>query len=151
MMSKVVLSPSPDGGTSLRISSVERGNVERSRIGHELHLGSQDLIRFADFASTRGFRIVSFMLADPYLSPLGDDQQAEISHQLVDILSAYGGDELEAAMRDEFDGLYVIGVNLIASSSGRRISVRRSGYVETSIVQEAERLLQSAWQELHLS
>ena len=150
-MSKVVLSPSPDGRTSLRISNLEPGNTEHSVIGHELHMGSQDLIRFADFASNRGFRISSFMLADPNLSPLIEDEQVEISRQMVELLSAYGGDELEAAMRDEFDGLYVVGVNLIASSSGRRISVRRRGYVETSIVQEAERLLQSAWRELHLS
>jgi len=150
-MSKIVLSPSADGRTGLRISQVDAENVARSVDGHELHMGSQDLIRIADYASARGFKVASFMLADAYLVPLNEDEQAETSDDMVGLLLGFGGDELEAAMRDEYDGLYVIGVNLIASSSGRRISVRRSGYVETSIVQEAERLLESAWRELHLS
>ncbi len=93
----------------------------------------------------------AFMLADAHLSPLSGHKQAKSSAQMVEILGAYGGAELEAAMRDDFDGLYVVGVNLAARSTGLTIRVRRRGYVETPIVREAEKLLASAWQELNLS
>lgn len=149
-MKKVVLSPSLDGGTALRISQVRSGS-EAHALGGELHLGSQDLIRFASYALDHMFSVASFMLADAYFTPMEPDDQTEASVEMVDILKTFGGDELEAAMRDDFDGIYVIGVNLVAPSTGLRISVRRKGYVETSIVQEAEQLLASAWRELHLS
>ena len=151
MMSQVVLSPSSDGGGDLRISQVEMVLPTQRVRGSELHLGSQDLIRFAGYAVGRGFVVASFMLADAYLMPLDEDEQLEISAEMIDILGTYGMNEFDAAMQDDFDGLYVVGVNLIESTSGMRISVRRRGFVETSIIQEAERLLKDAWRELRLS
>lgn len=150
-MSKVVLSRSRDGVTDLRISQGGLAANGRTLVGSELHLGSQDLIRLAGYASERNFVVSSFMLADAYLFPLGDAEETELSGRMVDILKMYGAEELEAALREEFDGLYVVGVNLIASSSGMRVSIRRQGYVETSITGDAEVLLNSAWRELHLS
>ncbi len=150
-MSKVVLSPSADGGTDLCIGRVGSTFPGRTPAGSELHLGSQDLLRFANYASLHGFVVSSFMLADAYLVPLDANEQAEISDDLVELLATHGGDELEASLHDEYAGLYVVGVNLIESSTGMRVSIRRRGYVETSIVQEAERLLRSAWRELRLS
>lgn len=150
-MSQVVLSPSPDGHTDLRISTVSAGDTAGPRRGRELHLGSQDLIRFASYAADRGFHVVSFMVADAYLAALSADEEAEVSAEMVEILNEYGGRELAAAMRDDFGGLYVVGVNLVVKASGRRIGVRRRGYVETSTVPDAEQLLQAAWQELQLS
>ena len=151
MMSQVVLSPTADGSRTLRISRIETQPVAEVSDSNKLHLGSQDLIRLASYAAQHGFEVKSFMLADSYLSPIEADEQAETSDAMVEILKLYGGNELEAAMRDDFDGVYVVGVNVIALSTGLRISVRRRGYVETSILQEAEDLIASAWQELHLS
>lgn len=150
-MSQVVLNTSADGGTNLRISKVRAGESSGPGRGHELHLGSQDLIRFASYAMQRGFRVTSFMVADAFLVALSPEEEADISTEMVEILNDYGGHELIAAMRDDFDGLYVVGVNLVLKARGRRISVRRRGYVETSIVSDAEELLQAAWQELQLS
>lgn len=151
MVSQVVLSPSQDGRPDLHISPVSGVLNSTPASGGELHLGSQDLIRLASYASTHGFRVASFMIADAYLAPISEDEQADVSNQMVKMLEVFGVSELEAAMSDEYDGLYVVGVNLIAAASGRRVIVRRRGYVDTSIVNEAERLLRSAWQELHLS
>jgi hypothetical protein len=151
MVNKVVLSPSADGSVDLRISQVTTTFPARTPAGSELHLGSQDLIRFASYSSDHGFVVSSFMLADAYLVPLGPEEEAEVSAEMVEALALHGEDELEAAMHDEHAGLYVIGVNLIEPSTGMRISIRRRGYIETSIVQEAERLLESAWRELRLT
>ncbi|MFP3579998.1 hypothetical protein SB659_10495 [Arthrobacter sp. SIMBA_036] len=151
MVNKVVLCPSVGGGTDLRISQVSTAFPARTPAGSELHLGSQDLIRFASYACVHGFTVSSFMLADAYLVPLNEDEQAEISAEMVRSLNQYGEDELEASLRDEHAGVYVIGVNLIEPSTGMRISIRRRGYIETSIVQEAEKLLESAWRELRLT
>lgn len=151
MVSKVVLSPSLGGGAGLRIDDVGAGLPARTPAGTELHLGSQDLIRLAGYAAANGFSVSLFMISDAYLVPLSPDEQSEISDNLVEALRAHGSDEVEAAMQDEYDGLYVVGVELIASASGMRISVRRRGYVVTSTVQEAESLLRAAWRELQLS
>lgn len=150
MVSKVVLDTSADGGVGLRIDPVTGPLPARTTPGTELHLGSQDLIRLADYATSHGFTIASFMIADGYLVPLRPEEESELSDEMIEAVRAHGGAELEAAMQDEFDGLYVVGVTLIAMS-GMRISVRRRGFVETSVVHEAEQLLRSAWQELHLS
>jgi hypothetical protein len=151
MVSQVVLSPSADGGPGLRIGPVLGGGESPTPKGSELHLGSQDLVRLANFASAHGFVVASFMLADAYLVPLSEDEQAQISGEMIERLKSFGGDELETAMQEDYEGLYVVGVNLIAFQSGMRISIRRRGYVETSIIHEAELLLESAWRELHLS
>lgn len=151
MVSKVVLNPSSGDGVGLRIDDVAAGLPARTPAGTELHLGSQDLIRLAGYAADHGFSLAAFMISDAYLVPLSPDEQTEISDELVDAMLAHGSDEVEAAMQNEYDGLYVVGIDLIATSSGMRISIRRRGYVVTSVVQEAENLLRAAWQELRLS
>lgn len=150
-MNKVVLSDSKDGSRALRVAPVTTANVTRTPAGTELHLGSQDLVRLTAYASERGYVVASFMISDAYLVPLSNDEQLEVSDELVKLLKEYGEDEVEDALQSEYDGLYVVGVQIIEPRSGMRISIRRRGYVETSIVQEAETLLRSAWQELHLS
>ncbi|WP_160073389.1 hypothetical protein [Pseudoclavibacter sp. 8L] len=148
MLSQVVLSPSSDGRVDLHISALVAG---KKHDGRELHLGSQDLIRFAAYATTHGANVTSFMLADPYLAPIDPDEEGAVSDEMVRILREYGGSELVAAMGDEFEGMYVVGVDLISPTDGLHLSLRRRGFVETSVVQAAEVLLADAWRELHLS
>lgn len=150
-MSQAVLGKSEDGHTDLRINKVQGGPASRRDRGHELNLGSQDLVRFAEYASEHGFKIASFMIAESNLNPLSREENDETSDSMLQILARFGMRELSHAMSDEFDGLFVVGVNLIDKSSGKRIGVRRHGFVETSAVQQAEELLRSAWRELHLS
>lgn len=150
MVSKVVLGECASGRAGLRIAPIISPLPSRTPPGTELHLGSQDLIRLAAYAETRNFLVSSFLLADGYLAPLPDEEQIAPSDQMVDALHFHGVEELEASMQDEHDGLYVVGVTLI-SSTGMRVTVKRRGFVETSVLPEAEDLLRSAWQELRLS
>lgn len=146
-----MLGASADGDATLRVAPVTTANIPRTPAGTELHLGSQDLVRLAAYASSEGYVTSSFMIADAYLVPLPADEQADVSCDLVSLLKEYGEEEVGAALHNEFDGLYVVGVELIDSESGMRISIRRRGYIETSVEREAEQLLRAAWQELHLS
>ncbi|MEG8035386.1 hypothetical protein QP157_08655 [Sphingomonas sp. LR61] len=125
-------------------SVVEEANPESK----SFHFGSQDLIRLAGFAQENGFKVSRFSLADSYLTPLEADEERRVSRSMVEILGHFDARELRGAMLDEFDGLYVIGVELISKESGHRLTVRRSGFIDTSAVVEAERLLTSAWQVL---
>lgn len=151
VVSQAVVRPSPGADFGLHVDLVPADARLSATTGHGLHLGSQDLIRFAGYATQHGFRVVHFDVADSQLTPLDADDQREVSDAMVAILREYGDEELDAAMRDDFDGLYVVGVELLSLANGLRIDVRRSGYVDTSVVEEAERLLDSAWRELRLS
>lgn len=151
MMSQVVVRPLVGDSSALHVDPVLVEDAALETGGRRLQLGSQDLIRFAGYAADHGFIISGFTLADAFLTPLDLDEQGAVSVEMIAILLAYGAQELDAAMEDDFDGLYVTGVELISSSKGLRIDVRRRGYVDTSVVEEAERLLDSAWRELRLS
>lgn len=133
-----------DGDLSIR----QAGSVPSART---LSLGSQDLVRFAGYALDRGFSVVSFLLADPALEPLEGEARDGSSAEMVSILAEHGVDELEAAMRSEFDHLYVVGVNVEEPSTGLQVSLMRRGIVVTSSIQDAEELIASAWREIRLS
>ncbi|WP_344356758.1 hypothetical protein [Brachybacterium phenoliresistens] len=150
-MSKVVLSTVGGGTRDLRVDPYDTTQPARTPSGSELHLGSQDLVRLTGFALERGFVPTSFMISDAYLVALPEDEQVQVSTELLRLLVGYGPDEVMMSLQEEHDGLYIVGVNLIAGDSGGRISVRRRGFVDTSVVQEAQRLLASAWRELNLT
>lgn len=150
-MSQVIVRPSTGDNPGLHIYPVHKHKSAIASDGRTLRLGSQDLIRLAGYAADHNFVVKGFAVADAFLSPLDLDEQSSASAAMIEILSRYGDGELNAAMDDDFDGLYVTGVELISPSKGLRISVRRQGYVETTIIEDAERLLNSAWRELHLS
>ena len=125
--------------------------LPRETSDDELHLGSQDLLRLADYANRHGFQIASFSLSDTYLSPLASEEQSGISDRLISLYREYGLEELLFALAEEYEGLYITGLTLINIETGRRVQIKRRGYVETSSIQEAETLLRSAWNELNLS
>lgn len=150
MMSQVIVRPPVGGRAALHIDPVRAEGVRESD-GRTLQLGSQDLIRVAGYAADHGFVVSGFFVADAFLTPLGQEEEREVSASMLEILKTYGPQELDAAMDDDFEGMYVTGVELVSRSRGLRIAVRRRGYVETSVVGEAEQLLNSAWRELRLS
>ncbi|WIB15918.1 hypothetical protein DEJ34_01960 [Curtobacterium sp. MCPF17_050] len=116
-----------------------------------LHLGTQDIIRLGGFALKNGYKILQFRIADPYLSPLEPQEERVISEQMIELLHRYDTRELIGAMQEEFDGLYIVGVELQSANSQRRMSIRRGGYIDTAATWEAEAFLQSAWQDLRLT
>jgi hypothetical protein len=148
MVSRLVLRP----GANTPPVRIEQSSSE-DPTGTSLHLGSQDLIRVAGFARDNGFRVARFLIADSYLTPLDEDEQREISAQLVTILEQYDADELESALSDDYDGLYIVGVELVSQGTGLRIGLRRSGYVSVSTAElhAAELLISEAWRELRLA
>ena len=150
MVNQVVVRPA--GATSaVHIDPVTTTSTTPLAGAQTLHFGSQDLIRVADFAREQNYKVARFLVADSYLSPLDESEERQVSDELIDILTTYGGRELEAAMDEEYAGLYVTGVEFVSLTSGLRIALRRRGYVDTSVVDEAERLLNSAWRELKLT
>jgi hypothetical protein len=146
MVKRLVLRPGADV-PGVRIEAPSEGAVE------SLHLGSQDLIRLAGFARSHGFNVARFLIADGSLTPLDRDEEQEMSDELVAILSEYDADELDAALTEDYDGFYIIGVELVSLATGLRLNVRRSGYISTSAEEEheAERLISDAWRELRLA
>lgn len=141
-------------GPSARLSIVDQPLAalrERSSHSTELHFGSQDLIRVAGFGRDSGFQVARFYIADSYLEPLASDEEHSLSDQFVDILEKFGSAELQSALDDEYQGLYVIGVEMISRATGFRLVVRRRGFVDTSVRDEAEALLNRAWRELMLT
>jgi len=127
---------------------IPSGVEEADPSSQRLHFGSQDLIRLAGFAQDHGFKVSRFSLADHYLTPLEPDEETQVSRAMVEILRSFDARELRGAMLEDFDGIYVTGVELISVESGHRLTIRRSGFIETSAVFEAEKLLTSAWRVL---
>ncbi|MCU4673757.1 hypothetical protein ACFQRL_14275 [Microbacterium fluvii] len=118
---------------------------------HSLHFGSQDLVRVAGFAARSGFTLVRFYLADAYLQPLPAGEDEELSDELVEIFQRDGDREVVAALDDDFDGLFVVGIELRSHATGLSMLLRRKGYIDTPVKDEATTLLTAAWQKLHLT
>lgn len=119
--------------------------------GKALHLGSQDLVRFGAYASGNGWMLASFELADSLLDPVEDRTQEKACAEMLYLFDTYGEAELHAAMQDEFDDLYVVGVEVVQELTGATVKLKRRGLVETTAVPEAEALISVAWRELRLS
>ncbi|WIE76032.1 hypothetical protein [Curtobacterium sp. MCSS17_007] len=145
MMRRVTLTSSRDAPLRFRPIDDTALNSERP-----LRLGSQDLIRLAEFAMNNGFMVVRFEISDAYLTALDEQESSLISSDLKTILGDFGGRELIAAMHDEFDGLYIVGVELKSIETHRRATIRRDGYLDSSTPEEAENLLTTAWEALEL-
>lgn len=147
MESQVVVGPRGPAAELHIVSPPPSTDVDAWR----LHLGSQDLIRVAGFAVADGFRLVRFYIADRYLQPLDAHEEEEISDELVRIFEQYDAREVRSALHDDFEGLYVVGIELLSVTSGFRIHLRREGFIDTSVPEEATSLLSRAWRKLRLA
>lgn len=145
MMRRVTLTSSRDAPLRFRPLDEAALSSERS-----LRLGSQDLIRLSAFAVNHGFLVVRFEISDAYLTALDEQESSLISSDLRTILQDFGGRELVAAMHEEFDGLYIVGVELKSTETHRRVTIRRDGFLDSSTPEEAENLLTTAWKALEL-
>jgi hypothetical protein len=151
MESQVVVGPRGKP-SSLHIASTpvdwSKENESETR---RLHLGSQDLVRVAGFAAENGFKLVRFYLSDPYLQPLGSAEEQTISDELVEIFNKYDAQEVRSALRGDYEGLYVVGIELLSRETGFRIHLRREGFIDTAVPEIATNLLTRAWQKLRLA
>lgn len=148
MVQRVTIDRSTKGSRALHVGRVRLNDTADA---HTLGLGTQDLIRLAGYAQDQGFKVAGFDISDWHLTPLGREEVQTVSDSMVSIISQYGARELNAAIRDDFAGMRIVGVKLIDGKSGRRMEIRRKGFIETSQVDMAEKLMTSAWKELMLS
>ncbi|UYQ78074.1 hypothetical protein OF385_02575 [Glutamicibacter sp. JL.03c] len=151
MISQVLVRQPNGDSPALRIYPVDSTASELMKEGRRLGLGSQDLIRFAGYAKKHGFRITSFSVSDARLNPLPQDDAESTSDSMLQVFNELGVRGLNAAMEFEFDGLYIVGVELRSPKNGLTIDLRRHGYIDTSIPKDAENLIGSAWRELRLA
>lgn len=151
MMGQVVIQPAQSGASELRILPMPNYQSFEPAVGNALKLGSQDLIRLAIFAKNSGHRVTGFMIADRELYRLTTDEEREISDRLVELLNTYGGEEVAAALRDEYRGLYIIGIDIVQRETLTRLSIRRQGIIRTSTESIARSFLQNAWEKLSLT
>jgi hypothetical protein len=148
MATQVVLNPH-GRAPELSIDDVPQfGRVRESQV---LHLGSQDLLRVAAFATKNGFDLIRVYWNDSYLQPLDQASEDDLSGELLDILSQFGEQEALAALDEDFSGLLLVGVELRSHATGATILLRRRGYIDTVERDEARNLLTHAWQKLRLT
>lgn len=119
--------------------------------GKEVKLGSQDLLMFAEYAREHGFVLMGFRLGDGYLEPLGDDENMSVSSDLVSMMNEYGLSEAETALRREYDGFYVLGVNMRSQATGSIATVLRRGQVWAQDTSEVFNVLRGAFEQMELS
>ena len=115
-------------------------------------IGSQDMIRTADYAIEHGLVISAFALGDKDLTPLGADENMSVSEQMISMLNTYGLDELDASMTDEFDGVYALGVLITDPSVGESFASHRYDQIAATdtLRERAEAFLASARSALRL-
>lgn len=153
MIGKIFLTKSGDGFRNLKIKESNSFNKEpfRTLPNTELQLGSQDLVRLAEYSLSKGFRIISFNLKDKNLEFISYQKEEEVSKSLVQLIEKYGELEIASALRDEYKDMYVVGINLL-NPTGLTLSIYRRGFIETSYLKEnAENFLLEAWNRLKLS
>lgn len=103
--------------------------------------GNQSLIRLAGFAVREGFEIINFGIADEHLNPIDRLRESEVSALMVEMLETYGAEEVNDAMFDEFDRLYVTHFTFLSQHTRNQMSIQRNSIVEVSSVTDEFSLL----------
>lgn len=99
----------------------------------KVNMGSQDLIMTAGYLYENNYEILFIEASDSNLEPLSAKTSAIVSKEMIYVLETYGCNELQAAMRDDFDGLYVVDLTVKNRRSERIYSVSRNQIIETNI------------------
>lgn len=109
---------------------------------HRMNAGSADIISIAAFAFEKGYDIDKFIVGDAYLQPIGNVIEAkENSDALIGMIDHYGVEEAHAAMQDEYNNLYILGVKL---SGDAKVEFHRNAVVRTTNQDVATDLLTEA-------
>lgn len=113
-------------------------------------LGSPDIVKIAEYATTQGFRVLRFQLVDRRHNLIPQPEQDEWSEQLVDAFQERGHYGLQILLRRDFPNVFLNGVELYFHP-GIRIEVRRRGVLLTNDEPRLRSFITSAWKALHLS
>lgn len=108
----------------------EDGEIDND---YKVNMGSQDLIMTAGYLCENNYEILFIEASDSNLEPLLAKNSATVSKEMIYMLETYGCNELQDAMRDDFDGLYVVDLTVKNRRSKRIYSVSRNQIIETNI------------------
>lgn len=113
-------------------------------------LGSPDIVRFADFARTKGYNLESFKFATSNAKRIDSETEKDLSKQLINALKDRGlGDALELLDTDLQDYI-VLGVKLVDPKMNAA-TIQRHGVVEKETGSSIIDLLAKAWNPLRLA
>lgn len=118
--------------------------------GSAPHLGSPEIIKIAEYATSQGFRILRFQLVDRRHDLVPQPEQDQWSDQLVDAFYERGKYGLQLSMRRDFPNVFMNGVELYLHP-GVRIEIRRRGVLLTNDEPRLRTFITSAWKALRLS
>ena len=154
MLSQLVLAYA-DGRPRLtekrRDISASWTEYERPEVGVFVpRLGSQDLVRFAAFASAVGVAVEGFEIADSKVRRLDAELERSLSDELVATLREAGQSAALRELDGDFRDYTVVGVKLVDREL-RAVTLRRRGVVDGEEHSAVIALLADAWDELKLS
>lgn len=136
-------------GPELRILPAAFGDVEKSQL---LHLGSQDLVRVAEFAEQHaGATLARIDTVDLALQPFFKHETEQHSRELVRIFHDYDGREVLSALQDDFSFVVIVGITLTLAGGEAVAHLRREGLITTTAAADTTTLLDRAWRELRLT
>lgn len=135
--------PNPESRSPWQIASQVPG-------GSAPELPSPDILRLAEFAVARGFRITRFQLVDRRYAMLPEPEQSETSAALVEAFSDGGAYRLQVVMRRDYPNVFLNGVE-VYSHPGIRLEVRRGGVLLTNNTQQLEEFFSAAVEALGIS
>lgn len=99
---------------------------------HQPNVGSQDMTRISGLALDNYYTVNEFKVCNDDLIPLSPEHDHDVSEKMKEIISKYGGKELNFALRDDFNGLYITEVSLHSETYNEDVSVVRHGGLEFS-------------------
>lgn len=136
-------------GSELRILPTAFGEVKPSQ---RLHLGSQDLVRVAEFAEKHeGATLTRIETVDLALQPFFKHETEQHSRELVRIFHDYDGREVCSALQDDFCFVTIVGISLTLAGGQAVAHLRREGLITTTAAADTTSLMDRAWRELRLA
>ncbi|MFJ3490693.1 hypothetical protein [Leifsonia aquatica] len=113
-------------------------------------LGSQDILRIAEYALSIGWRVERFQIADRTLTPVQGREESKASKALLRWLAEAGAAAAATYFTTEWPSYFVTGVQ-IAAPDHRILQLRRQGVVWVPESWETEAFLSGAWRAVHFS
>lgn len=135
--------PNPDSRAPWQIAAEVPG-------GSAPDLPSNDIVRLAEFAVSRGLRLTRFQLVDRRYALLPEQEQADISGALVEAFNEGGSYRLRVVMRRDYPNVFLNGVEVYAHP-GVRLEVRRGGVLMSNDTARLEEFFSAAVQALGIS
>lgn len=114
-------------------------------------LGTQDILRIAEFALRNGYRLDGFQIGDGALAPVQEPLAGKVSRQLVKRFGkGANAADVDAYLVDEWPSMSVLGVILTTPQMGTA-RLQRQGVVSAPSGWSPTSFLAKAWNAVHFS